>query len=223
MTEANDLDALPREPGDPDGVEPLSPRGERKRDQILQGAGEVFRAEGFGSASVDEIARRAGISKATMYRYFPDKAAIFNAYVQRELVRQTDQLLAIDFDHSALDAALHQLARGYIKFTISPFARGIYRIAVSECERFPEIGQAFFESGPGGAHRRLAPVLAAAMERGELAQADPDAAAFQFFELCKSRLFYRSLFCRECDATEEAIDAQARLAVSTFLKAYAPD
>lgn len=219
MTDAKELDG--RRPGDE--AEPLSPRGQRKWDQILEGAGEVFAAEGFGGASVDEIARRAGISKATMYRYFPDKAAIFNAYVRRELVRQTEHLLAIDLDHGTLQQALTQVARGYIAFKLSSFARSIYRIAVSESERFPEIGQAFFESGPDEARRRLAPVLAAAMARGELAEGDPDVAAFQFFELCKAKLFYRSLFCRECDASDAAIHSQAELATRIFLKAYAPD
>lgn len=209
--------------GIPEDAEVLSARGQRKREQLLDGAGEVFMAVGYGSASVDEIARSAGISKATMYRYFPDKSAIFNAYVRRELARQTRHLLDIDFDQSTLSQALHRLAREYIAFKLTPFARGIYRIAVSESERFPEIGQAFFTSGPDEARRLLAPVLAAAMARGELGPGDPDVAAFQFFELCKSRLFYRSLFCRECDLSQADIDAQADLTVRTFLKAYAPD
>jgi AcrR family transcriptional regulator len=203
-------------------AEELSPRGRRKCEQIIDGAREVFRAEGFGGASVDEIARRAGISKATMYRYFPDKAAIFNAYVRRELARQAEHLLAMAPEDASLEAVLLAMARGYITFILSPFAQGIYRIAVAEAERFPDIGQAFFESGPDQARRRLAPVLAAAAERGELAVQDADVAAMQFFELCKAELFYRKLFCRECTVTEAGVEAQARLAVATFLKAHAP-
>ena len=219
MAEAGDLGSLEREaePG------PLTMRGRRKLDQILEGAGMAFLAEGFGGARVDEIARHAGISKATLYRYFPDKAAIFNAYVRREFARQSALLLAMGLERETIEETLQQLAAGYIAFMLSPFARGIYRIAVSESERFPEVGQAFFNSGPDEARRLLAPVLATAMARGELAPGDPDTAAFQFFELCKSRLFYRSLFCGDCDATSATIDAQARLAVKTFLKAYAPD
>jgi AcrR family transcriptional regulator len=219
MIETNDLER-PELAGE---ATPLSPRGQRKLDQILEGAGEVFLAEGFGGASVDEIARRAGISKATLYRYFPDKAAIFNAYVRRELARQAAALVAMDLEHATIEETLQRLAAGYIAFMLSPFARGIYRIAVSESERFPEIGRAFFDSGPDEARRLLAPALAKAMARGELAPGDPDVAAYQFFELCKAKLFYRSLFCRECDASAEAIDAQARLAVGTFLRAYAPE
>ena len=130
---------------------------------------------------------------------------------------------AIDPDDSPLEEVLLQLARGYITFVLSPLARDIFRIAVAESERFPDIGLAFFESGPDLGRQRLAPVLAAAMERGELAPGEPNAAAFQFFELCKSELFYRSLFCSECNVSDAAIEAQAALAVRIFLKAYAPD
>ncbi len=202
---------------------PLSVRGQRKLDQIIEGAGEVFAAQGFGGASVDEIARRAGISKATMYRYFPDKAAIFDAYVRREFDRQSEGISAIDFEHSSLEDVLRQVGRGFIAFMLSPASRSIYRIAVAESERFPELALAFFLSGPDGARARLEPSLAAAMERGELAQGDPNLASFQFFELCKARLFYRSLFCQDCDVSDAAINAQAEASVRTFLKAYAPD
>lgn len=201
---------------------PLSARGQRKLDQIIEGAGEVFATRGFGGASVDEIARQAGISKATMYRYFPDKTAIFNAYVRREFARQSAHICAFDFDHSTLEDVLKQVGREFIALMLSPFGLSIYRIAVAESERFPEIGLAFFQSGPDEARRLLAPMLEAAMERGELARGNPDLASFQFFELCKARLFYRSLFCCEADRSDAAIEAQVEVATRLFLKAYAP-
>ncbi|WP_372674886.1 TetR/AcrR family transcriptional regulator, partial [Aquicoccus sp.] len=49
-------------------------RSGRKFDQVLEGARKVFMADGFERASVDDIARAAGVSKATLYSYFPDKA-----------------------------------------------------------------------------------------------------------------------------------------------------
>ena len=49
----------------------------RKFDQVLAGAREVFMADGFEGASVDDIARAAGVSKATLYSYFPDKKLLF--------------------------------------------------------------------------------------------------------------------------------------------------
>jgi TetR/AcrR family transcriptional repressor of mexJK operon len=49
----------------------------RKFDQVIEGAKAVFLREGFEGASVDEIARDAGVSKATLYSYFPDKQHLF--------------------------------------------------------------------------------------------------------------------------------------------------
>ena len=49
----------------------------RKFDQVLRGAREVFLRDGFGGASMDDIARQARVSKATVYSYFPDKRHLF--------------------------------------------------------------------------------------------------------------------------------------------------
>ncbi len=123
MPDAPELEKVPAA-ADAEG---LSPRGQRKCEQILEGAHEVFKTAGFGGASVDEIARRAGISKATMYRYFPDKMALFNAYVRRECERQAEHLLRIAPDERPLETVLLRLARGYITFILSPFANDMTR------------------------------------------------------------------------------------------------
>ncbi|MFV2003524.1 MAG: TetR/AcrR family transcriptional regulator, partial [Paracoccaceae bacterium] len=62
----------------------------RKFEQVLAGACEVFLADGFEGASVDDIARVAGVSKATLYSYFPDKRALFIEVLRTECQRQTN-------------------------------------------------------------------------------------------------------------------------------------
>ena len=59
-------------------------RSGRKFDQVLAGAREVFLANGFEGASMDDIARVAGVSKATLYSYFPDKRILFTEVVTTE-------------------------------------------------------------------------------------------------------------------------------------------
>jgi len=56
---------------------------EEKRARIMAGAGAVFAADGYEGASMAGIAARAGVSKGTLYNYFPSKAALFAAYVRR--------------------------------------------------------------------------------------------------------------------------------------------
>ncbi len=60
----------------------------RKFDQVLDGARKVFMADGFEGASVDEIARVAAVSKATLYSYFPDKRLLFMEVARTECQRQ---------------------------------------------------------------------------------------------------------------------------------------
>ena len=65
----------------------------RKFDQVLSGARTVFMADGFEGASVDEIARVAAVSKATLYSYFPDKRLLFMEVANAECARQAQEAL----------------------------------------------------------------------------------------------------------------------------------
>ncbi|MBD0354642.1 MAG: helix-turn-helix transcriptional regulator, partial [Rubrobacteraceae bacterium] len=59
------------------GSEELGPRARAKRDQILDGARRVFLRDGFAGASTDDIAAEAGVSKRTLYAYYPSKEDLF--------------------------------------------------------------------------------------------------------------------------------------------------
>ena len=67
----------------------------RKFDQVLEGARSVFLRDGFEGASVDDIARAAGVSKATLYSYFPDKRLLFLEVARCECNRQTEETEAL--------------------------------------------------------------------------------------------------------------------------------
>ena len=110
----------------------------RKFDQVLTGATEVFLASGFEGASVDDIARAAGVSKATLYSYFPDKRLLFMEVAKCECCRQAD--LAVEtIDMSAPVAnVLRAAADHMIDFITSEFGQRIFRICVAESDRFPD-------------------------------------------------------------------------------------
>ncbi len=199
-----------------------SERGEQKYAQVLEGARAVFLARGFEGASVDEIARNAGISKATLYRHFPDKETLFQAVIAEECRRQAALHPEICHAGLSLREFLINLAKESIEFGLGEFGRGIYRIAVAESARFPQIGESFYRTGFKRNRNRLAPALAAAVARGELMEVDPDYAANVFFSICKSDIFHRRFFGIDPDPTEAEIDAHAHRSVETFLRAFAP-
>lgn len=193
----------------------------RKFEQVLAGARKVFMADGFEGASVDDIARAAGVSKATLYSYFPDKRQLFMEVATTECTAMADQTLELVGEGKSpcevLTVAASQLAR----FLLSGFALQCFRICVAERERFPELGQAFYAAGPEMGRKRLSDYLRSAVEEGELDIADVDMAAEQFAELCKVKLWTRAVFGIQESFTEQEIDEVAHCAVDMFLARYA--
>ena len=192
----------------------------RKFDQVLAGARQVFLADGFGGASVNKIAAVARVSKATIYSYFPDKRALFSEVIRSECDRQAELALRlVDTGRPPRDV-LTEAARQLLGFLLSEFSQRVFRICVAEADRFPELGRAFYESGPMMGRRRLRDYLHAAAGRGELVAADFDLAADQFAELCKAELWMRAVFGIQQDFDAAEIARIADAAVETFLARY---
>ena len=194
--------------------------GSPKAQQILAGAKDAFLELGYEGASVEEIARRAGVSKGTLYNYFPDKRSLFAIFVEGECEKQAQQMFQIADDSDNIEATLRQIANNIIEFVVSPFAQGIFRVVVAESQRFPELGRAFYDSGPDLLIRRLAQYLAVATARGELLVPNPELAAHQFIEMCRAELFYKILLGVKRNVKDEEIQRIADAAVETFIQAF---
>ncbi len=192
----------------------------RKFDQVRDGAREVFLSAGFEGANVDDIARVAGVSKATIYSYFPDKRLMFMEVVRSECQRQSDSAIAaIDMGAPVRDLLVFA-ARTMLAFMTSDFGQRIFRICVAESERFPELAQNFYDSGPALVRSRLTEFFAEAVARGDLVIDDLDLAADQFHALCKADIFDRMVFARAQTFTPAEISRVAEGAVETFLARY---
>ena len=192
----------------------------RKFDQVLEGAREVFMRDGFEGASVDDIARVAGVSKATLYSYFPDKRLLFSEVARLECNRQAEEALQEVGQDDPIEDVLHEAADRIVRFFLSDFGQQVFRICVAESHRFPELGCRFYASGPAMVRDRLSQVLKPYVDKGVLKIDDMDLAANQFGELCKSDLFVRCL-CGVCtDVTAADIKRVTDGAVEMFLARY---
>ena len=197
-----------------------SPKG-RKYEDVLGGAREISLRDGFEGASVDDIARAAGVSKATLYSYFSDKRELFREVTRVECERMAETTLArIDFNappREVFTTAAHSLTR----FLLSNFSLQMFRTCVAEAARFPELGQAFYQNGPEMGRARMVVYLKLAIERGQLHDVDPDMIAEQFSELCRARLWSRAIFGVQTSFSEVEIDEVANHAVETVLARFA--
>lgn len=186
------------------------------RERIRTAALSIFCEKGYG-ACVDDIARRAGVVKQTLYHHYGSKDNLF-----REVLKELVDELVVDLERrsGSLRADLLRFAETYRSKTTSEQGLALHRMMVTESPRFPELSQAVYEAGLL-ASRALARLLKEAMERGELREDNPEFAADMLLSLLsgleRNRLLYGI-------APERGM-AAGRVAhiVDCFLRAYAPE
>ncbi|MEJ6390069.1 TetR/AcrR family transcriptional regulator [Gymnodinialimonas ulvae] len=192
----------------------------RKFDQVIAGARAVFMREGFEGASVDEIARDAGVSKATLYSYFPDKQHLFLEVLKLECDAQSEVEVLFEQTGLSIEEKLGVICKKLITFFLSDFGQDMFRVCVAEGKRFPELGVTFYESGPKHWGVKIAGFLSSDKARAVLDIEDPFLAADQLAQLCRTDLLLKVLFGIEKNPTDADIDRIVDEAVRTFLARY---
>ncbi len=192
----------------------------RKSQQIAEAGLAVFLAQGFSGASVDDIAAKADVSKATLYKYFPTKEQLFEQVVREACGRYAQQIKLPDLSsHNARDAVL-TLAGMIVRLSSSPELVGLFRLCMAEARRFPAVARAFYDSGPQLAVSRTAQVLTRLCQDGMLSIDNAERAARQLGELCKAEVFEPLIFGQRESFSEAELNRHARIAAETFLRAY---
>jgi AcrR family transcriptional regulator len=202
-------------------MERMSPVRVDKGEAILNAALAVFGHEGYGEATVDEIARRAGVAKPTVYNRFGDKRNLFVEAVNRGVVRSGERtqaaIAALDPRSADLRRALEELGLALVGCVAHEEGAAVVRLQLVERPRFPEIID-------GAVNRErtvdaLAGKLAQLATTGRLRLTDPRRAASQFLALVTDDALVRSgMGERVLDGDE--IAAPVRDGVDTFLAAF---
>jgi AcrR family transcriptional regulator len=199
------------------------PAGGDKRLQVLDGARRVFLADGFDGASMNDIARVAGVSKGTLYVYFPSKSDLFEAVIRYDRALQAEQMFQFGPECDDLAEILTRIGLGLMRNMCRAEHLAHMRMVIGVAAKYPQIGKAFFEAGPKAGAERLGICLAAQMARGAIAKADPVHAADQFIQLCQSGYFKAALFCVAAPDDDDAIRREVVTAVAAFLRIYRID
>jgi len=195
-------------------------RWSKKHGAILAAATELFLSEGYLRTSMEAIADRAGVSKATLYTHFGNKAGLFEAIVD-ELCRQLfEPVRRPARPTTSPQEILLALARQYMTLMLEPSSIGLFRALVSDEEVRGELGARSYGAGAGAAIAELADYLADWTRNGLLAVDDCGLAAEQFFGMLGGQAQVRALLGVCESMPEPALDRMTRGAVTTFLKAF---
>jgi AcrR family transcriptional regulator len=203
-------------------VPQTAPTGEdsAKRRQIVQGARSIFLAQGFDAASMNDIAKAAGVSKGTLYVYFDNKEQLFEAIVHEECLAHAEGAFNLDASDHDVEKNLRRLGAAYIEFLCSPEKASALRTVIAIADRMPEIGKRFYESGPAEGIARLAGYIDAQVKAGVLKVEDSEIAAAQFMESTHAMLFKPIVFNFAPAPSDEQVERGVRIAVTVFLAAY---
>lgn len=193
----------------------------KKRADVVAAAAGVFLEYGFAAASVDEIARRARVSKATVYSHFEGKHALFGAIFQGLCQEIRGDGPAPDLKDLPLEQALFRVGRQLLDVVFTDRAIALYRVVIAEVGRTPELCRTFYQNGPDRPAAVLAEYLRDQIDAGVLAQADARQAAEQFLGMVLGQHLLRHALGIGTVPEPSARDAMVAAAVDVFLNGAA--
>lgn len=199
--------------------EDLPPASASKREAIVSAAAKVFLEQGYGAASMDQIAGQAGVSKQTIYSHFGAKDALFEEIVRGKCA----QLMSADgvqVQDGSPKAVLSDTAAQFLRVILSDESTALFRMIIAESARFPELAQAFYRAGPGAATKRLAAYLTDTNDKGLLKAGDPTVAAQMFFAMLRGDIYVQRIILLRGAPDEAEVKREAERVATLFLRLY---
>ena len=160
-----------------------SPRWQRRSEdrprEICAAALEVFAEKGFAAAKLDEIAKRAGVSKGTLYLYFQDKADLFRAVIRDTVA---PRIAAVREIADKLELPFAQIVPLFLANFAAMTDRlpvgAVAKIVIGESRNFPDLAKIWHDQVASGALSALEKLIERAQERGEVRPGDARLMAF---------------------------------------------
>jgi AcrR family transcriptional regulator len=158
------------------------PRWKRRKNarpaEIIAAALELFGERGFEATKLADVARRAGVTKGTLYLYFDSKEALFKAVVRETIVPVIVQGEALARAHTgSARELLEQLVREYWRLVGETAAAGIPKLMMAEAATFPELTRFYYDEVVTRGHRLMAGVIERGITSGEFRPVDVKLAA----------------------------------------------
>lgn len=208
---------------------PLRQRRKQARPQeLLDAALALFVEKGYAATRAEEVAARAGVSKGTLYLYYPSKEELLRAVIRERLSSRIrlGVLEAEEHGGSATELLRGVLARWWLDVVESP-ASGVFKLIVTEARSFPGIAETYRLEVVEPGRQLIGRVLRRGIERGEFRAVDVDAAVHSLLlpmvMLCVHRHSVGACACAPSDAPEPRVFIEQHIdIVLRGLRAGAP-
>jgi len=192
-------------------------RAEERPREICAAALAVFSEKGFAAAKLDDIARRAGVSKGTLYLYFKDKEELFRAVVRDTVSPNIDHLreaiMAVDLPF----AQIVPIFLGRLSAVAATMPLGsVVKMVIGESGNFPELARVWQEQVVSKALGIMVGLIEKAQRRGEVRPGDPRLHAFSLMGPMLMGLMYREVL-QPAGGAPIDIEALARQHADTIL------
>ena len=195
---------------------------EELREEILAAGADVFLESGYAAANLDDVIERVGGSKRAIYSHFGGKKELFAAIAKRLSSRPLAALAPAQLEGRGIEATLLDFGTRVMALLMAPKTLALYRLVVAEGTRFPELGHAFFEGGPGRASRGLAVALERSVRNGELRIRNVSLAADHFIGMLRGDLHLQVVLGLRARPAGAEVDRTVRQAVRIFLDGCRP-
>ncbi|GAB2696948.1 TetR/AcrR family transcriptional regulator [Nocardia thraciensis] len=191
---------------------------QEKRALIVTAATALFLELGYDRTSLARIAERSGVSRATLFKQFPSKAALFDAIVTESWSTADEQ--DPPPPGNVVDG-LSLLGRRYAELLGRAQMTDLFRIVIAELPRFPELAHAQFSRGKMPYFESVRSYLLAEHEAGTVRIEDADLAATQFLGMISNYVFWPTLLVPDWEVSPERVAQVVDEAVRTIAARYA--
>ena len=196
--------------------------GDKRRKAMMDAAWKLFMQKGYTAVSLDEIIKKSGGSKASIYEFFGGKDGLFFAIIKDVTANILKDMRLPDTEGMPVRKALRLIGFALGRDILSEYGIGLYWLSVSISRKFPKVAKTFFESGPKTAMRALAGYLEKEDRAGRLRIKDSFRASEVFHALLLEYTHMAMSLNVKGPPTEKELTKIVDEAVDQFLKIYSP-
>jgi len=191
---------------------------EETRAVIFEAARHEFAASGFAATSMENVARRAGVSTKTLYRLVPDKKALFEATVTERMDRFVSVVSLRACEGGDIEAALPDALLTCADLVLDPEVIALQRVILADNDKFPDVAETFYNKAMQRTVAALAEWLRVQQKRGLIVLDDVGAAAGMLLGMLVFQPQRDVMFGHKPPPTRHELELRAKTCSALFLR-----